>query len=85
MRPILLSVCLTAEHWGLTDIVLAQRSGVLAAAYALHPERFPRGCPRPQSPPKEVWINKPKGTTAALHAGQVPGNAIVRQTVETIR
>src|SRR5262249_39037119 len=28
-------------------------------AFALHPERFPRGRPIAVTPPREVWINKP--------------------------
>ena len=34
---------------------------LLAAAYAAHPERFPRGLPTPGTPPPAVWINKPVG------------------------
>jgi hypothetical protein len=33
---------------------------VLRAAYASHPERFPRGIPSPPRLPEAVWINKPK-------------------------
>jgi hypothetical protein len=36
---------------------------VLEQAYAAHPERFTRGAPRPATPPKEVWINKPRSVT----------------------
>lgn len=46
-------------HHGLADQRVANRATVLAAAYALHPERFPRGLPVPARPPSEVWINKP--------------------------
>lgn len=47
-------------HHGLADARLAQRTAVLAQAYAVNPERFVRGVPKPEAPPKEVWINKPK-------------------------
>jgi len=33
---------------------------VLEEAYALHPERFVRGIPKPSSPAAEVWINPPE-------------------------
>ena len=46
-------------HHGLATARIAQRSGVLAAAYARHPERFPRGLPVPPPLPDAVWINKP--------------------------
>jgi putative transposase len=49
-------------HYGLADAVITQRATVLAEAYARHPERFPHGIPKPATPPKEVWINKPKPT-----------------------
>jgi putative transposase len=46
-------------HYGLAASRHAERSLVLAAAHAQHPERFPRGTPRPPPLPTEVWINKP--------------------------
>jgi len=54
-------------HYGLAPARLAERAIVLAAAHAQHPERFPRGAPKPRPLPTEVWINKPvarKETTA---------------------
>ena len=52
-------------HYGLAQRRLAQRSQVLAAAYAAHPERFPRGVPTPGTLPAAVWINKPAGCGCA--------------------
>jgi len=46
-------------HFGHVDERIAERQAVLDAAYALHPERFPRGRPIAAQPPREVWINKP--------------------------
>jgi putative transposase len=46
-------------HGGLAERRLAQRAAVLAAAYAAHPERFPRGVPTPGRLPEGVWINRP--------------------------
>lgn len=63
-------------HWSLVAEVIAQRASVLAEAYARHPERFPHGVPRPASPPKEVWINKPK-TTAPTASGDPVSGAVV--------
>ena len=37
----------------------AERAGVLALAYAAHPERFPLGPPTPAALPTAVWINRP--------------------------
>ena len=44
--------------------------GVLTAAYAAHPERFPAGLPHPPTLPAEVWINPPK----ALGRSQASSN-----------
>lgn len=46
-------------HHGLVEQRVAERQIVLDAAYAAHPERFPRGRPIARRPPHEVWINKP--------------------------
>ncbi len=46
-------------HHGRADRLLEVRAGVLAGAYAAHPERFVKGQPRPASVPAEVWINRP--------------------------
>ena len=54
-------------HHGLAAERVEQRAAVLAAAYAAHPERFPRGLPRPPQLPTEVWINKPVRTEAIAH------------------
>jgi len=53
-------------HYGLGQSRLAARVEVLAAAHATHPERFPRGLPKPASLPTEVWINKPKKSALEL-------------------
>ena len=47
-------------YHGHADQRIAARAAVLATAYAAHPERFPRGLPRPPARPMEVWINPPK-------------------------
>ncbi len=46
-------------HFGQAQTVRAQRGQVLAAAYALHPERFVRQPPTPPSLPSAAWINPP--------------------------
>ena len=43
--------------------VLAQRGRTLQAAWALHPERFVHGTPKPAPPPEAVWINPPATST----------------------
>jgi len=61
-------------HMGLAHEVIAQRTAVLAQAYARHPERFPHGLPKPAQPPKEVWINKPKEMTTSASLGRILGS-----------
>lgn len=51
-----------AVHEGRAEEVLAQRQAALDAAYAAHPERFPRGAPRARPLPEAVWINPPPAT-----------------------
>jgi len=46
-------------HYGLAAAKWQQRAEVLRAAYAAHPERFPRGVPVPPPLPTAAWINKP--------------------------
>jgi putative transposase len=56
-------------HHGLAEARVESRSRVLAAAYAVHPERFVAGLPRPPARPTEVWINKPMpGLAEPTHA-----------------
>jgi putative transposase len=63
-------------HFGRAAAKSAARARVLAAAYAAHPERFPRGVPQPPVVPSAVWINKPKnGTMALLGAGPAETDA----------
>jgi putative transposase len=61
-------------HYGVAEGIRDQRTKVLAAAYAAHPERFVRGVPRPAPLPATVWINPP-----AKKAGRqdAPGTTIV--------
>ena len=46
-------------HHGEAPRVIEAREQVLSLAYAKHPERFVRGCPKPQLLPTAVWINPP--------------------------
>ena len=46
-------------HHGLAMVRVTQRAATLTAAYAAHPERFPRGIPQPPEVPTAAWINKP--------------------------
>ena len=46
-------------HYGRASELLEVRAGVLAGAYATHPERFVKGPPLPRQVPTEVWINPP--------------------------
>jgi len=63
-------------HCGRAAAKTAARAHVLAAAYARHPERFPRGVPQPPAVPAEVWINKPRsGPLTLFGAGPAPDDA----------
>jgi len=57
-------------HHGLAAGRVAARAGVLATAFAAHPERFPRGLPRPPALPTAVWINPPNSSTTNMEAQQ---------------
>lgn len=46
-------------HYGRAEAVRDKRAGVLAAAYAAHPERFVRKPPEPPKIPETSWINRP--------------------------
>ena len=56
-------------HYGLAEAKREQRARVLADAYALRPERFPRGLPKPKAVPSAVWINPPKTSIEGDGAG----------------
>ncbi len=57
-------------HHGLVERRVTERQAVLDAAFAAHPERFPRGRPVAQRPAREVWINKPMRAPGAPVAGE---------------
>jgi putative transposase len=59
-------------HYGRAPAVRAARAGVLAAAYASHPERFVSRAPAPPKPPAASWINRPQPQPAPA-----PGPAIL--------
>jgi putative transposase len=61
-------------HFDQAARVRDQRSQVLDAAYAAHPERFVKGRPQPADLPSSVWINPPPTKTASQDA---PGATIV--------
>jgi putative transposase len=52
MAPHDIHYCLAAAKW-------ERRAEVLRAAFAAHPERFPRGAPIPPPLHTAAWINKP--------------------------
>ncbi len=49
-----------AVHYGRAQELQVRRQTVLSAAYAAHPERFPKGPPRPWKLPTAAWINPPE-------------------------
>lgn len=60
--------------FGRVDQVRLVRQSALDAAYAAHPERFPRGAPRVLLPPIEVSIN-PLTSGAVAVDPKTPGNS----------
>jgi putative transposase len=64
-----------AVHYGHGPALLQARGRALARAYALHPERFVKGAPSPQTLPDEVWINAPKdGNTIEINSPSPKAN-----------
>ena len=63
-------------HNGGTPHVIAAREQVLKSAYAQHPERFVRGCPKPQALPAAVWINPPKTAANTNHKKGFPRHIV---------
>ena len=61
-------------HYGFAKDVRDQRTTVLAAAYATHPDRFVHGVPQPAPLPMAAWINPP---TKKTRRQDVPGATIV--------
>jgi putative transposase len=61
-------------HYGFAEGVRNQRTTVLAAAYAAHPERFVRGVPQPAPLPTAAWINPPLPNTGRQDG---PGSTVV--------
>lgn len=55
-------------HYGRVEQRVAVRQQAMDAAFAAHPERFPRGRPVVQRPPSEVWINPPRPHSGATVA-----------------
>ena len=63
--------------------VLAQRGRTLQAAWALHPERFVHGTPKPAPLPEAVWINPPATSTTGTFAPSMwaAKNSLQRPTI----
>ena len=53
-------------HAGQANAATQARQHVLEIAYAVHPERFPRGMPCPPHVPAAVWINRPRAPDGPL-------------------
>jgi putative transposase len=55
-------------HYGHAVAIREQRSVILTAAYAAHPERFVHTLPQPPMLPAAVWINppQPEGTGCSV-------------------
>ena len=69
-------------HYGQAAQVVVSRQATLQTAYALHPERFVHGRPKPPQLPSAVWINPPTSKDDAakkklpeIHCPQKPDEA----------
>ena len=74
-------------HYGQAESVRAQRTAVLAVAYAAHPERFVRQRPKPPVLPTAVWINPPapiSGPPSQIVDGAAPPLAREPRTASRI-
>lgn len=49
----------TVVHFGQAAQLWQNRQAVLQQAYAIHPQRFVKGLPKPPTLPTAVWINPP--------------------------
>ena len=58
-------------HDGSAWVIQARRQQVLDDAYAVHPERFPRGRPLAPALPHKVWINQPRPTIQTQELTQI--------------
>ena len=47
-------------HEGRAEAIYQARQAVLDRAFQAHPERFPKGRPKPPALPGPAWINRPK-------------------------
>ena len=61
-------------HYGQAQQVREKRQQTLQNAFALHPERFVRGLPKPHPLPEAVWINPP------LHAKRITAEVLHKQS-----
>jgi putative transposase len=68
-----------AVHYGRAARLHAARRQVLAAAYALHPERFVSRAPEPPALPTAAWINPPPPTPVG------PGRSELASAVPALR
>jgi len=55
-------------HYGRAHVIRERRAGVLAAAYAAHPERFVKKVPEPPLLPRAAWINQPSADKEVVSA-----------------
>lgn len=72
-------------HYGLAEAKREKRSLVLAEAYARHPERFPRGLPKPRPLPTAVWINPPANDSVAWRLENTPPDGSGHNEIVAVR
>ena len=63
-------------HYGLVERVAEQRKIALTEAYRKNPERFVKGAPVVNLPPKEVWINKPDVKEQPVNVSLIPNHQL---------
>ena len=70
-------------HYGLAAQRTIDRQNALLTAFQAHPERFPRGVPKPPQLDGAVWINKPNSDPDAERLSHVRAPALARASAET--
>ncbi len=73
-------------YFGRTEQVLAARRQTLVRAFDGHPERFRYRIPMPDSPPTEVWINRPTNYPGLVHPpSRLNSDAFLSQMLDKFR
>jgi putative transposase len=68
-----------AVHFGEHAALLVRRQATMDVAFAKNPERFVRGAPRLEGPPREAWINRPTAAAEKTTRLEAAGREMIDQ------